>query len=239
LASSETKIFFRLSSDETAMRAESIIGVTRRVVSSESAGQSQSNSAQSLQVGPQKNSSAGESNQVADREEEQPFVSKGKLQDLDAGECIVLRGQRVWNLRVPSLELSPEIKKAIGLIEINHVKQYKKPNHRGEISKNFDPMASVDVYLKQSQERRMVKKKGKNDDGAGNPAIVVRAPILSTPSPQLYLHEDDDISSVGVLSDTDDLDDLDYMEDAAGHPGQIEHTPHHTEQDDPLANGAI
>jgi len=239
LASSETKVFFRLSSDETAMRAESIIGVTRRVVSSESAGQTQSNSAQSLQVGPQKNSSAGVSNQVADREEEQPYVSKGKLQDLDAGECIVLRGQRVWNLRVPSIDLSPEIKKSIGLIEINHIKQYKKLNHRGEISKNFDPMANVDVYLKQSRERRMVKKKGKNDDGGGQPMTITRSALTGNQSSQLHLLEEDDIASTSALGEIDNLDDLGFMNDVDGRADRPEHDAHHAEDDDSLANGAI
>ena len=185
LANSETKVFFKLSSDDTALSAESIVGMTRRVVTSESAGQTQASSAQSLQVGPQKNSSAGESNQVADREEEQPYVSRDKFKGLDAGECIVVRGRHVWNIRVPFLELSTEIRKSIGPMQINHVKQYKTPNHRGELNKNFDPMSNVDKYLAQSRERRLVKRKEKG--GPRNSGNAQNQPPANAASKQLDL----------------------------------------------------
>lgn len=172
MANCETKIYFKLSSDQTALAAEAMAGLTRRIMSAESSGETSSSSAQSLDVGPQKNSSAGSSNQTADREQEEAYIPADKFKGLDAGECIVIRGRSVWNIRVPFLSLSKELKESIGPIKINHIKQYKKPNEQGRINRNFDPMSQVDKYLEQSRNRRIVKKKDSKEKIASEPIIT-------------------------------------------------------------------
>ena len=164
LANTETKIYFKLSSDDTATNAESMVGLTRRIISSESAGQTQSSSAQSLQVGPQKNSSDGESNQIAEREQEEPYVSAGKFKGLGIGESIILRGQKVWNVLVPMIYLDDETKKSIGDLQINHSK-VTKPKINGKVNKDFDQFSQVDQNLEKSRNKRIMKKKEKTENG--------------------------------------------------------------------------
>jgi intracellular multiplication protein IcmO len=156
----ETKVFYRLSSPETVEIAANMIGMTRRIISSETTGESQSSSSQYLQVGPGKNAADGSTNQIAEREQEEYFVHPDKLKGLDQGECIVLHGRSVWNLRVPLLSLSSQIKEEIGPVQINH-KKPRKPIPQGRLvaNTNFDPMSQIDKFLAQSRAKRILKRK--------------------------------------------------------------------------------
>lgn len=162
LANTETKIYFKLSSQATALTGAEMIGMTKRVAKSESSGQSDSVSAQALQVGPNKNASSGQTQTDGEREQEEYLVSADQLKGLDIGECIVLRGRRVWNVRVPFIGLSEEIREAIGGLRINHGR--KETRHS---STNFDAIGNVDRYLAEAQQKRVRKKKDDPSQGGG------------------------------------------------------------------------
>ncbi len=155
----ETKAFYKLSSSDTAEIASTMIGNTRRVVSSESSGETQTSSAQYLQVGPGKNSADGSSNQLAGSETEEFYVDPDKLKGLDNGECIILRGRQVWNIRVPMITIADDVKASIGPVQINHRHPNKKTLPGEKPNKNFDPMSQIDKYLDQSRAKRVQKKK--------------------------------------------------------------------------------
>lgn len=61
MANTEIKVFFRLSSQDTALTASELIGETKRVLSSSSVGVGESASAQAMELGPNKSLSASES----------------------------------------------------------------------------------------------------------------------------------------------------------------------------------
>jgi hypothetical protein len=131
--------------------------MTKRVTTSESDSSGTSASAQATNIGPNKNLSDSSSSASGLREQEEPLVHADQIKALDLGECILLRSPRVWNLRIPMIDLEPETKQAIGLLQINHGRNYV-----AEIN-TFGGMQNVDKYLKESQERRVSK--GKKDEG--------------------------------------------------------------------------
>ena len=165
MANTESKIFFKLSSQATAETAADAIGMTKRVTTSESDSSGTSASAQATNIGPNKNLSDSSSSASGLREQEEPFVHADQIKALDLGECILLRSPRVWNLRIPMIDLEPETKQAIGLLQINHGRNYV-----AEIN-TFGGMQNVDKYLKESQERRVSKSK-KDEGSAGSFAGV-------------------------------------------------------------------
>lgn len=162
MANTEIKVFFKLSSQQTAVTASDAIGVTKRVASSESSSEGTSASAQAMNIGPNKNLSDSSSSAIGEREQEEPLVHPDQIKALEAGECIVLRSPRVWNIRVPLIEMEPEIRKAIGPLRINHS---KVDIHRDN---KFDAIGRVDEFIKQAQARRASKpKKDKAPTGGG------------------------------------------------------------------------
>lgn len=161
MANTEMKIFFRLSSQDTATSASESIGVTKRVATSETTSQGTSASAQAMNIGPNKNLSDSASSGSGEREEEQPLVHMDQIKSLEAGECIVLRSPRVWNIRVPLIELSKEVKTAIGPMRINHSKTFIHKDNK------FDAMGRIDDFIKEAQLRRAPKPK--KDKGAPGP----------------------------------------------------------------------
>jgi intracellular multiplication protein IcmO len=166
MANTEIKIFFKLSSQATAETASEAIGMTRRVATSETDSAGTSASAQAMNIGPNKNLSDSSSSASGQREQEEPLVHADQIKSLEAGECIVLRSPRVWNIRIPLIELEPETKKAIGPLQINHSK-----NHVAEVN-TFGGLKNVDKYLKEAQERRASKPK--KDGGNSTPIKSVR-----------------------------------------------------------------
>ena len=191
LANTETKIYFKLSSQETATAAAEMIGMTKRVVKSESSGKSDSTSAQALQVGPNKNASSGESKTDGEREQEEYLVSADQLKGLDIGECIVLRSRRVWNIRVPSLSLKEKIREGIGGLRINHSRRDIKGD-------TFDAISKVDKYLADAQKSRVRKKK---DDKDGSESSDARRSVGEYASNDLLKKEKIPRPSQGNSSD--------------------------------------
>jgi hypothetical protein len=160
MANTEIKIFFKLSSQATAETASESIGVTKRVASSETSSQGTSASAQALNIGPNKSLSDSASTANGEREQEEPLVHADQIKSLEAGECVVLRSPRVWNIRIPLIELEAETKKAIGPLRINHSKNFVHKDNK------FDAMGRVDDFIKEAQGRRAAKpKKEKGQPG--------------------------------------------------------------------------
>ena len=153
MANTEIKIFFKLSSQATAETASESIGVTKRVASSETNSQGTSASAQAMNIGPNKNLSDSASTASGEREQEEPLVHADQIKALEAGECLVLRSPRVWNIRIPLIELTYEMKNAIGPLRINHS---KNAIHKDQ---TFDAMGRVDEFIKEAQGRRTSKSK--------------------------------------------------------------------------------
>ena len=158
LSNTETKIYFKLSSQETALKASELIGETSRVTRSTSAGSGTSASAQALQIGPNKSISDSESFATGQREQVEPLIHQDVIKALPTGECIVLRSPCVWDLKIPMVELSDDIKKAIGPLRINHGKEHSKRNE------TFDAMKDVDDYIQQAQRARARPSKDKGKD---------------------------------------------------------------------------
>jgi hypothetical protein len=158
MANTELKIFFRLSSQDTALKASELIGETTRVTKSTSEGSGSSASAQALQIGPNKSISDSESYATGQREMVEPLIHQDVIKALNPGECIILRSPRMWNIKVPMIEFSDEIKKAIGPIRINHNREYSKRNE------TFDAMKDVDDYILQAQRARVRPSKEKGKD---------------------------------------------------------------------------
>lgn len=160
MANTETKVFFKLSSQDTAVAASDAIGVTKRVASSETNSQGTSASAQAMNIGPNKNLSDSASSASGEREQEEPLVHPDQIKALEAGECIVLRSPRVWNIRVPLIDLEKDLKSAIGPLQINHSNSYIHKDNK------FDAMGRIDEFIKEAQGRRAPKpKKEKGQPG--------------------------------------------------------------------------
>ncbi|MFN5095811.1 MAG: type IV secretory system conjugative DNA transfer family protein [Limnohabitans sp.] len=162
MSNTELKIFFRLSSQDTATTASDLIGMTKRVASTETSSEGSSASAQAMSIGPNKNLSDSAGTSLGDREQEEPLVHPDQIKALAPGECIVLRSPKVWNIRVPLIELNQDLKKAIGPLRINH--------SRISISKDqsFDAIGRVDQYIKEAQSRRNAPKPKKEKSPSQN-----------------------------------------------------------------------
>ena len=159
LANTELKIFFRLSSQETALAASELIGETRRVTETTSIGLGESASAQALEIGPNKSLGASENESIGEREEVVPLIHQDEIKSLEKGECVLVRSPRVWCVKVPMVELSPEIKAAIGPLRIHHGRNHLKNGA------TFNAIGNVDQYIAQAQKAR-VRQKKKTDPSA-------------------------------------------------------------------------
>lgn len=153
MANTELKIFFRLSSQDTATAASDLIGMTRRPTASETSTEASSASAQAMSIGPNKNLSDSAGQSQAYREQEEPLVHPDQIKGLAPGECIVLRSPRVWNIRVPMISLDEATKKAIGPIKINHSRITISSEN------SFDAIGRVDKFIQEARNRRAPKPK--------------------------------------------------------------------------------
>jgi len=149
MSNMELKIFFRLSSQLTAVNASELIGETTRIQHSTSTASGESASAQALQIGPNKSLSASENQGTSEREMVEPYVHQDLIKSLPKGECIILRSPKVWNVKVPMIELSQEIRDAIGPLKINHSKAYVEDKN------SFGAMKKVDEYITEAQQSRI------------------------------------------------------------------------------------
>jgi intracellular multiplication protein IcmO len=152
-----TKLVFRVGSQSTAESVADLIGthlaVRRSMTSTDSASKSQD--ALRAAPGATTGDSSGES--YAEREEEVHRVDPNKLKALEKGEAVMLyEGKHVFNLRIPFVGLTPEMKKKIGPIRINKPRFYKREGF------NFIDPDKLDRFLSTTH--------GNRGDGHGNTA---------------------------------------------------------------------
>lgn len=157
LSNTENKIFFKLSSQDTAEMASDLIDETYRVTISTSSGETSGMSAQALHVGPNKGESDSTSNSVGEREMAEPLINPQDLKSLQAGECVLLRAPKVWVMRVPLIGISDEVRASIGPLRINR--------SRASLSsdKTFDALSNVDKHLDAAHQRRVRQSQKRTD----------------------------------------------------------------------------
>jgi hypothetical protein len=126
-------------------------------------------SAQALQLGPNKNMSAGSSTASGEREQAEPYVSPDQIKALEPGECLILRSPKVWNIRIPLIELSKATKEAIGPLKINRI----RPQRYVEIGDRFNSLQNVNEYIAKAQSKRASGSKKKDKSAANNPAPAI------------------------------------------------------------------
>lgn len=153
MANTELKIFFRLSSQDTATAASDLIGMTRKATATETSTEGSSASAQAMSIGPNKSLSDSAGQSQAYKEQEEPLVHPDQIKALSPGECIVLRSPRVWNIRVPMITLDEATKKAIGPLRINHSRITISSEN------SFDAIGRVDKFIQEARNRRAPKAK--------------------------------------------------------------------------------
>lgn len=135
-----TKIFFKLGTQETAVEAADLIGMTKVAAVSLSYSSNQSSSASYLKTTPDSNKGDGGGISYSERQDEDYRVSPDDLKSLDKGECIVTYGgDSIYNLRVPLMKLAPEATAELGEPRINR----KRPAY----VKGADFLKNADRYL--------------------------------------------------------------------------------------------
>jgi intracellular multiplication protein IcmO len=149
-----TKLIFRVGSQATAEAAADMIGKHVAISKTISISDSKSESTQALRASP--NANLGDSSGIgyAEREEEKHRVTPDQLKSLDKGECVMLyQGNKVYNLRVPLLRISPDMAEKIGKVKLN------KPRNRKRVTGlEYSDMKKLDRFL------NTVKGKKKDDE---------------------------------------------------------------------------
>lgn len=122
-----TKLFFRIGSQATAESAADLIGKHLTVRRSMTASDSASKSQDALRAAPGATTGDSSGESYAEREEEVHRVTPDQLKALDKGEGVMLyEGKHVYNLRIPLVSITPEMKQKIGPIRINKPRFYKR-----------------------------------------------------------------------------------------------------------------
>jgi len=116
-----TKIYFKLGTQDTAEFAADLIGMEKKVtlsVSESGGGGSQGRAGEPVSASSSETTSAG----VTEREDEGYKVSMEMLKGLEAGECVVTIGNsRVYHVRVPKIDFTDDFRQQIGSFSINRV----------------------------------------------------------------------------------------------------------------------
>lgn len=119
-----TKIFFRVGTSAVSEMAAELIGKTRKVTKSTSFSVGDSASAEAVKLGPEHNKGANVSGGITEREEEGYLVDMKALESLNIGECVVsYGGNKIFDVAVPLLSLSKEMKQRIGPYRLNFPKK--------------------------------------------------------------------------------------------------------------------
>ena len=99
-----SKVFFKYSDDEGAEKAADIIGMSKRFARSLSASENEGTSASASKASPLASKSSGAGLSESYREVEEHRVSSEQLKALGMGECIVMRGPRVYHIKSPMIK---------------------------------------------------------------------------------------------------------------------------------------
>lgn len=120
-----TKVFFQLGTNEVAEVAATLVGMTKKVTMTVSDSDSESDSAQKIQVTPEQANSTGQGLSIGMREEEVYRIKPDSFISLKRGQCVITYAgaSKIFDIRVPMFTVDEEMKKAIGPTKIN--RQYK------------------------------------------------------------------------------------------------------------------
>lgn len=118
-----TKVFFQLGTSEVAEVAATLVGMTRKVTMSVSDSDSESDSAQKIQVTPDRANATGQGLTIGMREEETYRIQPDGFISLKRGQCVVTYAgaSKIYDIRVPMFTVDDELKKAIGPTKINRM----------------------------------------------------------------------------------------------------------------------
>ena len=115
-----TKIYFKVGTQATAEEAANDIGMKIGVARALSGSIGESASSQMLRASPQSTGGENEGISETEREEETYRVSPDDLKSLGMGETIMTYGgDKLFNLKIPMIGLTDEMKKIIGPVKIN------------------------------------------------------------------------------------------------------------------------
>lgn len=136
-----TKIYFKIGTQDTAEFAAELIGMEKKVVlslSESGGGGDQTRTGDPTPATSSQTSTFG----VSEREDEGYKVSMDMLKGLNTGECIVTIGNsNVFHVRVPKIDFTDEFRKQLGPFAIN---RFRTPYVRG-----LDIFRDVDRWVSQ------------------------------------------------------------------------------------------
>lgn len=118
-----TKIYFKIGTQDTAERAQELIGTYKGVINSVAETDSESISANPMAMGPEYNQGTGGGIGFTQRQEDSYKMDASKLKALKIGEAVVtFGGDKIYHIRVPRFEMSKRAKDSVGSIRLNHYK---------------------------------------------------------------------------------------------------------------------
>ena len=116
-----TKVFFKIGTPESAETAANIIGMERKASLTIAENTGRSESGQEIDSSPIKQAGDSAGITISQREEEVYRVHPDQLASLDMGQCIVsFGGDKLYNIRVPMLTLTPEFREQCGKAQLNY-----------------------------------------------------------------------------------------------------------------------
>lgn len=142
-----TKIYFGLGDPEGAEEAATIVGQTNVVKEGLSGTMRQSVSSPKLAISPEGSSSDDLAVAFSESEELDFRVSPDEIRQLDFGEAVMIhKGGKLFHLKLPKIDVEPELAKQIGPCRILHI---KTPTVRG-----CDYFKNSDRYLTSTQPQK-------------------------------------------------------------------------------------
>ena len=114
------KLFFELGTNDSAQEAADLIGTYRGVMRSLATSGSTSESISTLRVSPEMGVGQMSGQTMSEREEEMHIVTPTDLKRLQRGFCIAtFNGGEVFHLRIPQIQISPDIVEEAKSLGIN------------------------------------------------------------------------------------------------------------------------
>ena len=118
-----TKIYFKIGTQDSAERAQELIGTYKGMVEAVAETDSESVSANPMAMGPEYNQGTGGGIGFTQRQEEAYKVDANQLKGLEIGEAIVtFGGSKVYHIKVPRFEMSAATSAQMKPVKLNHKK---------------------------------------------------------------------------------------------------------------------
>jgi intracellular multiplication protein IcmO len=116
----EIKLFFRVGTQASALEAAELIGMKKSIVRGLTDSSSASVSGNLLRDTPDAGVAKADAVGFSEREQEEYIISPDDLKRLEKGECVaVVSGEYLYDLRIPRIEFSDELKKRFGSFRPN------------------------------------------------------------------------------------------------------------------------